>query len=72
MATTIQVSGQLVDALKMRKQYDKESYEEVIWNLVEDTMEINAETKREIKQARADIKAGKFYTHEQVKKKLRL
>ena len=72
MATTIQVSGQLVDALKMRKQYGKESYEEVIWNLVEDTMEINAETKREIEQARADIKAGKFYTHEQVKKKLRL
>lgn len=72
MATTIQVSGQLMETLKKRKQYDKESYEEVIWNLVEDTMEINKETKTEIERARADIKAGKFYTHEQVKKKLRL
>ncbi len=72
MATTIQVSEQLVDALKIRKQYDKESYEEVIWDLVEDTLEINEETKKEIERARADIKAGKFYTHEQVKKELGL
>ncbi len=72
MATTIQVSEQLVDTLKTRKQYGKESYEEVIWDLVEDTMEINEETKKEIEQARADIKSGKFYTHGQVKKKLGL
>ncbi|MFH1072534.1 MAG: hypothetical protein V1743_03840 [Nanoarchaeota archaeon] len=72
MATTIQVSEQLVDTLKKRKQYDKESYEEVIWNLVEDTMEVNEQTKKEIAQARADYKAGKFYTHEQAKTKLRL
>ena len=72
MATTIQVSEQLVDTLKKRRQYNKESYEEVIWNLVEDTMEINEETKKEMEQARADIKSGKFYTNEQVNKKLRL
>jgi len=72
MATTIQVSKQLVDTLRKRKQYDKESYEEVIWNLVEDTLEISEETKKEIEQARADIKTGKFYTHEQVKHKLGL
>ncbi len=72
MATTIQVSEQLVDTLKKRKQYNKESYEEVIWDLMEDTTEINEETKKEIEQARADYKAGKFYTHEQVKKRLGL
>ena len=70
MATTIQVSKQLVNTLKKRRQYEKESYEEVIWNLVEDTMEVNEQTKKEIEQARADIKAGKSHTHEQVKKKL--
>ncbi len=31
---------------------------------------LNKETKKEIEQARADIKAGKFYTQEQAKKKL--
>lgn len=72
MVTTIQVSTQLLDTLKIRKQYDKESYEEVIWNLVEDTQELNQETKEAIAQARLDIKAGKFYTHEQVRKKLGL
>ena len=70
MATTIQVSDKLLGTLKQRKQYDKESYEEVIWDLVEDSQEVNKETREEIEQARADIKAGKFYTYEQVKKKL--
>ena len=72
MATTIQVSEQLVETLKSRKQYDKESYEEVIWDLVEDSLELNKQTKQEIEQARADIKSGKFYTHEQIKKQLGL
>ena len=72
MATTIQVSEKLLSTLKRKKLYDKESYEEVIWDLVEDSQEVNAETKQEIEQARADIKAGKFYTHEQVKKRLGL
>lgn len=70
MATTIQVSGKLLDTLKQRKQYDKESYEEVIWNLVEDTLELNEQTKKSIEKAEAEIKAGKVYTHEQVKKRL--
>jgi predicted transcriptional regulator len=72
MVTTIQVSEDLVSTLKKRKQYDKESYEEVIWNLVEDTMELNEETKKEVELARKEVKTGKFYTHEQVKKRLGL
>ena len=72
MATTIQVSENLLDTLKQRKLYDKESYEEVIWDLVEDSKEVSKETKLEIEQARADIKAGKFFTRWQVKKRLGL
>lgn len=72
MATTIQVSEKLLGTLKQRKLYDKESYEEVIWDLVEDTMELSEETKREVLQARAEIKAGKSHTHEDVKKSLGL
>jgi predicted CopG family antitoxin len=72
MTTTIQVSDQLVDTLKKRKQYDKESYDEIIWNLVEDSMEIGEQAKKEIAIARAEIISGKFHTHEQVKKKLGL
>jgi len=72
MATTIQVSEGLVTKLKQRKLYDKESYEEVIGDLLEDTMELSEETKRAVAQARAEIKAGKFHTHEQVRKRLGL
>ena len=72
MVTTIQVSKQLLETLKKRKLYNKESYEEVIWDLIEDTMELNEETKKQIEKAREEYKKGKFYTHEQVKKKLGL
>ncbi len=68
MVTTIQVSEKLLGTLKQRKFYEKQSYEEVIWDLVEDSQEVNKETKGEIDRARAGIKAGKFCTHEQVKK----
>jgi len=72
MATTIQISEDLLETLKKRKLYAKESYEEVIWDLIEDTMELNEETKKRIDIAREDIKAGRYYTHEQVKKELGL
>ena len=70
MATTIQISEGLQDELSKRKLFDRESYEEVIWDLLEDTMELSEETKRHIEQAKKDIKEGRVYTHEQVKKEL--
>ncbi|MAF99323.1 MAG: hypothetical protein CMH61_01805 [Nanoarchaeota archaeon] len=72
MATTIQVSEELVSELKSRKLFDKETYEEVIWDLVEDTKELSEQTKRDIEQAREEFKQGKFVTHEQLKKELGL
>ena len=72
MATTIQVSNDLVEELRTRKMYSKESYEDVIWVLLEDSMELSEETKRRIEKARKEISKGKFYTHEQVKKELKL
>ncbi|MEK6948952.1 MAG: hypothetical protein AABX34_01930, partial [Nanoarchaeota archaeon] len=62
MATTIQISNKLVEQLKNRKMYNKESYEEVIWDLIEDTMELSEETKKHIEQSRAEIRAGKYKT----------
>ena len=72
MATTIQISEDLQKALTKRKFVEKETYEEVIWDLLEDTMELSKETKKHIEQARKDIAEGRVYTHEQVKKKLGL
>ena len=72
MATTIQVSKKLVEELKNRKMYNKESYEEIIWDLIEDTMELSEETKRGIKQAEKEIKEGKTVPFEEIKKKIGL
>lgn len=52
--------------------FDNETYEEVIWGLIEDTMELSEETKRDIKQAEKEFKEGKFHTLEEVKKELKL
>ncbi|MBS3140094.1 hypothetical protein J4479_03755 [Candidatus Woesearchaeota archaeon] len=72
MATTIQVSKGLAEELKKRKLFDNESYEGIIWDLIEDTLELSEETKKSIEKSRKEIEQGVFYTHEQVKKKLGL
>jgi len=72
MATTIQVSQTLANALKERKVVASESYEEVIWDLLEDTMELSEEAKNHIAQAEQDIAAGKVLTHSEMKKVLGL
>ena len=51
MDTTIQISKRLQKELLKRKLYDKETYEEIIWDIMEDTMELNEQTKKEIAEA---------------------
>ena len=70
MGTTIQISYELLNKLKERKLYEKDSYEEVIWDALEDSMELSEETKKRIKKSEEEIKAGRVYTLEQVKKDL--
>jgi hypothetical protein len=72
MVTSIQISEELQKKLISRKFFKKETYEEVIWDLVEDSQELSEQTKREIAQARAEIEAGKSHTLAQVKKELGL
>ena len=59
METTIQVSKNLINVLKAMKMYQKESYEEIIWDLVEDRAEFSEETKKNIAQSEKEIKEGK-------------
>ena len=72
MATTIQISEKLLEELKQRKLYDKESYEELIWDLMEDTKTLNEQTKKDIELSRKQIKEGKVHTLESIKKELSL
>ena len=70
MATTMQVSTKLLEKLKERKMYDKESYEDIIWDLLEDSMELSEETKKRIVKAEKEIREGKTVSLSEVKKKL--
>lgn len=72
MATTIQISEELVKRLKVMKISDKESYENIIWDLLEDSMELSEETKMNIAQSEKDIKEGKVRKWEDVKKDLKI
>lgn len=72
MPTTIQISSELQEELAKRKLSDRETYEEVIWDMMDDMKELNEETKKELAEARAEIKKGKSYTLAQVKKELGL
>ena len=57
-------------ALDNSKIFRKESYNEVIEWLLEDSMELTEETKQDIARAKAQIARGEFKTHEQVGKEL--
>ena len=70
MATTIQISEQLQNELTKRKFFDRETYEEVIWDILEDAETISKETKKELEESRTEIKKGKFKTLEEVKNEL--
>lgn len=69
MATTIQVSKELKKHLENMKMNKGETYEDVIWDLIEDKLELSDETLKHIEKAR---KEKKFYTLEEVKKELGL
>ena len=49
METTIQISEDLLEELKKRKINEK-SYEDVIWDLIEDELELSEETKKTKKE----------------------
>ena len=72
MTTTIQISSDLQQELSKRKISDRDTYEEIIWDVLEDTMELSEQTKKDIEEARKEIAAGKGIPLEEVKKKLNL
>ena len=72
MPTTIQISDNVKSVLDRMKMMERETYNEIIERMIEDDLELNEKTKKEIEEARKRIKAGKFITHEEVKKRFGL
>ena len=72
MATTIQISEDVKTILDKMRIFQRETYNELIMNLLEDNMRINEKTKKELDEARKEIKLGKTISHEEVKKRFGL
>ena len=69
MVTTIQVSDELLNKLKVMRIHEKESYESILWDLIEDSMELSEETKKNIAISEKQIKEGKTISLEELKRK---
>ena len=72
MATTIQISDEVKEYLDKFRIMNRESYNNVIEFMIEDSLELNEKTRLEIEAARKDIGAGKTISHEEAMKRLGL
>ncbi len=75
MVTTIQVDERTKNLLERLKIHNRESFNEVIKKLATakfDSEPLSEEEIKDVEKSLDEIKAGKYYTHEQVKKKLNL
>ncbi len=68
MPTTIQISNSIKETLERMKMFNRESYNDIIERMIEDNLEINEKTKKEIDEARKRIQTGKFITQEQIER----
>lgn len=68
MPTTIQISDNVKQRLDKMKIFERETYNGVIENMIEDNLELNDKTKKEIEEARK----GRTFSHEEVGKMLGL
>jgi len=72
MPTTIQISDNVKQTLDKMKLFERNTYNEVLERMIEDDLELNETTKKEINEARKRIFSGKFITQEQIEKKIGL
>ncbi len=73
METTIQISKTLLEKLQLMKMHSKESYEDIIWDLIEDRMELSEETKKSLIEYEKNSKERNlktFKTLDQVKREM--
>ena len=66
MSTTIQISDNVKSVLDKMKMMDRETYNEIIERMIEDDLELNEKTKREIEESRK----GKRKTESRLRRKL--
>ena len=69
METTIKISKGVKEHLNKMKVFERETYNDVIEVLIEDNLELNEKTKKELRERE---KNPNFVSHEEVGRKLGL
>ena len=69
MSTTIQISDNVKSVLDRMKIIERETYSEVIERMIEDDLELNEKTKKELEERK---RSKDFISHEEVKKRFGL
>ena len=70
--TRIEVALAVQEELRRLKRSPRETYNEVIDRLIEDQPELSPAFKRQLEKSLKEVKAGRFYTMDQVRAKLGL
>jgi predicted transcriptional regulator len=68
--TTIQLSTETKAKLDKMRVSKRDTYNDIIENLIEDSMELSEEAKKDIEEALEDYKQGRVYSMADVKKDL--
>lgn len=67
--TSIRISKRLLTILQGMKTHPKESYEEIIWEVIEPHLELNEKTKKDIEESIREYKRGEYYTLDELEEK---
>ncbi len=70
MYTTIKVSRDVKEVLESMKISSSESYEDVLWDLIEDHLELNPEFRKSLEQAELEIAKGRTVSMSELLKEL--
>jgi predicted transcriptional regulator len=68
--TTIQVSKKTKDALETMKLTSRDSYNDVIEQLIEDSQELSDQAVKDLEEALDEIRNGRVISHEEVGRRM--
>ena len=70
--TTIQISTEVKTKLDQMRISDRDTYNDIIENLIEDSLELSDQAKREIQEALDEVAQGEYISQEDLRHKLGL
>jgi len=71
-STTIKINPQTKQTLDKMRLFERDTYNDIIERMIEDNLELNEKTKKELAEARKRIKRREFVTLEEVEKEFGL